>query len=295
MLKLKFTDSTLNKLSETKIVITGANGFIGKNLRKFLNQHKIKFVSISQQKYKPLKYETRRSTQYFLKNKKSKLLNCTALVNLIGLGQQENRSDLNDVNVEITKKILALSKRSKIKKFVYISGLGVSKNSTSEYFISKYNAEREIIKSGLDYTIFRASYIIGKNDFLTKKLQRQIKNGKIIIPGSGKYRLQPISINDVCKVILIACLTKKLSKKIVDLVGPEPITFEKYIKLFNKKKNVKTEKIRLEQLLVRMLIEPNNYYGMEDLDLLIGDYTSNHEKLSTLTGLKFQKVDEFLN
>ena len=193
-----------NKLSETKIVITGANGFIGKNLRQFLNQQKIKFISISRKKYKPLKYETKRSTSYFLTNKNSRLLNCTALVDLIGLGQQENNSDLNNVNVGITKKIIELSKRSKIKKFVYISGLGTSKNSKSDYFISKYNAERKIIESGLDYTIFRASYVIGKNDLLTKKLQRQIKRGKIIIPGSGKYKLQPISIDDVCKVILFA-------------------------------------------------------------------------------------------
>ncbi len=231
-----------NKLSETKIVITGANGFIGKNFRQFLNQHKIKFISVSRKKYKPLKYETKRSTSYFLTNKNSKLLDCTALVNLIGLGQQENNSDLNDVNIGITKKIIALSKRSKIKKFIYISGLGTSKNSKSDYFISKYNAERKIIESGLDYTIFRASYVIGKNDLLTKKLQRQIKRGKIIIPGSGKYKLQPISIDDVCKTILFACLTKKLSKKILDLVGPEPITFERYVNLFNKKKNVKIQK-----------------------------------------------------
>jgi len=284
-----------NKLSETKIVITGANGFIGKNLRQFLNQQKIKFVSVSRKKYKPLKYETRRSTSYFLTNKNSKLLDCTALVNLIGLGQQENNSDLNDVNIGITKKIIELCKRSKIKKFVYISGLGTSKNSKSDYFISKYNAERKIIESGLDYTIFRASYIIGKNDLLTKKLQRQIKRGKIIIPGSGKYKLQPISIDDVCKVILFACLTKKLSKKILDLVGSEPITFERYVNLFNKKKNVKIQKIKLERAFVRALTESNNEYGIEDLNLLIGNYLGNHKKLQNLTGLKFQKINEFLN
>ena len=284
-----------NKLSETKIVITGANGFIGKNLRQFLNQQKIKFVSVSRKKYKPLKYETRRSTSYFLTNKNSKLLDCTALVDLIGLGQQENNSDLNYVNIGITKKIIALSKRSKIKKFVYISGLGTSKNSKSDYFISKYNAERKIIESGLDYTIFRASYVIGKNDLLTKKLQRQIKRGKIIIPGSGKYKLQPISIDDVCKVILFACLTKKLSKKILDLVGPDPITFERYVNLFNKKKNVKIQKMKLEQMFVSALTESKNEYGVEDLNLLVGNYIGNHKKLKNLTNVKFQKINEFLN
>jgi len=284
-----------NKLSEKKIVIIGANGFIGKNLRQFLNRKKINFISVSRKKYKPLKYETRRSTSYFLTYKNSKLLNCNVLVDLIGLGQQENNSDLNDVNVEITKKIIALSKRSKIKKFVYISGLGTSKNSKSDYFISKYNAERKIIESGLDYTIFRASYVIGKNDLLTKKLQGQIIRGKIIIPGSGKYKLQPISIDDVCKVILFACQTKKLSKKILDLVGPEPITFAGYVNLFNKKKNVKIEKIKLEQLFVAALTESKNEYGIEDLNLLVGNYVGDHKKLSTLTSIKFQKINEFLD
>jgi len=284
-----------NKLYETKIVITGANGFIGKNLRQFLNQRKIKFISVSRKKYKPLKYETKRSTSYFLTKKNSRLLDCTALVNLIGLGQQEKNSDLNDVNIGITKKIIALSKRSKIKKFVYISGLGTSKNSKSDYFISKYNAERKIIESGLDYTIFRASYIIGKNDLLTKKLQRQVKRGKIIIPGSGKYKLQPISIDDVCRVILFACLTKKLSKKILDLVGPEPITFENYVNLFNKKKNVKVQKMKLEQVFTTASTESKNEYGVEDLNLLLGNYIGSHKKLKNLTDIKFQKISEFLN
>src|SRR3990170_5356721 len=95
------------------------------------------------------------------------------------------------------------------KKIVYISGLGVSNNTVSSYFISKYKAENEIITSGLDYTILRASYIIGKNDPLTKNLNGQIKSGKIIIPGSGKYHLQPIFVNDVAKVIYNSVISKK--------------------------------------------------------------------------------------
>jgi NADH dehydrogenase len=68
-----------------------------------------------------------------------------------------------------------LCKRAKIKKIVYNSGLGVNKSTTFGYFISKLKAEQQIIKSGLDYAILRASYIIGKNDPLTKNLLKQAK------------------------------------------------------------------------------------------------------------------------
>jgi len=43
------------------------------------------------------------------------------------------------------------NKKAKIKKIVYMSGLGVSLNSSVGYFISKYNAEKTIINSGLNY------------------------------------------------------------------------------------------------------------------------------------------------
>ena len=48
--------------------------------------------------------------------------------------------------------------------------------------------------------IFRPSYIVGKNDLLTKFLKKQISNGMIEIPGSGNFLMQPIYINDVMQI-----------------------------------------------------------------------------------------------
>ena len=175
-----------------------------------------------------------------------------------------------------------------IKKIIYISGLGVSKNSTSSYFASKYKAEREIINSGLDYTIFRASYIIGKTDHLTKSLSKQMKKGTIIIPGSGKYRLQPIFVEDVAKIILEAILEKKFSNKILDLAGPRKISFEDFVKLFSKNMKVKFKKINLEDAY------DNGIYSSESLDILIGDYTSDVKHLQKLTNVKLISVEKFL-
>ena len=77
--------------------------------------------------------------------------------------------------------IINLCKKAKIKKIVYTSGLGVSKLSSLGYFISKYHAEKMIIESKLDYTIFRPSYIVGEDDLFTKYLKKQIKKREIQI------------------------------------------------------------------------------------------------------------------
>jgi len=210
------------------------------------------------------------------------------LVHLIGIGVESSGSTFEEINVNLTKNTIKLCKKSGIKKIIYISGLGVSKNNTSNYFTSKYKAEQEIINSGLDYTIFRASYIIGKTDHLTKSLSKQMKKGVIIIPGSGKYQLQPIFVEDVAKIILESILVKKFSNKILDLVGPRKINFEDFVKLFSKNTKVKFKKITLKNAY------DEGTYSSESLDLLIGDYTSDMTQLQKLTSMKLTPVEKFL-
>ena len=162
--------------------------------------------------------------------KNSKIVD--VLIHLVGIGKQSVKIDYDMVNIEFTKHIVNLSKKAKIKKIIYVSGLGVSSNTSLGYFISKYKAEKIIINSGLNYTIFRPSYIVGKDDLFSKHLKKQIKNGQIQVPGSGTYSIQPIHINDVVKVIFQSITKTKFGNKIIDLVGPDDVTFVQYVKLF---------------------------------------------------------------
>jgi NADH dehydrogenase len=273
----------------TNVAVTGANGFVGKNVRKFLYKNKVRVLGISRKNFGKYSTETKAQSKNLLEQRlQKKLKNYDALVHLIGIGVESSGSTFEEINVNLTKNTIKLCKKSGIKKIIYISGLGVSKNNTSNYFTSKYKAEQEIINSGLDYTIFRASYIIGKTDHLTKSLSKQMKKGVIIIPGSGKYQLQPIFVEDVAKIILKSILEKKFSKKILDLVGPRKISFEDFVKLFSKNTKVKFKKINLKNAY------DEGTYSSESLDLLIGDYTSDMTQLQKLASIKLTPVEKFL-
>ncbi len=196
----------------TGVAVTGANGFVGKNVRKILWKNRVNVLGISRKNFVKYPTETKVQSKNLLEQQlQKKLKNSDALIHLIGIGRESPKSTFEEINVGLTKNAIKTCKKCGIKKIIYISGLGVSKSNTSNYFISKYRAEQEIINSGLDYTIFRASYIIGKTDHLTKSLSKQMKKGTIVIPGSGRYRLQPIFVEDVAKIILEAILEKKFS------------------------------------------------------------------------------------
>lgn len=285
----------MTKSNELRIALTGSTGFVGKNVRNTLHKKGVKLFSISRKNFSNFKSETKiLSSDININDISKKLKNCHALIHLIGIGHQSVNSTFESVNVELTKKIIQICHKSKIKKIIYISGLGVSKNSVSTYFISKFQAEQVIINSGLDYTIFRASYIIGKNDHLTKNLKNQMKTRKILIPGSGKYHLQPISINDVAQVIFNSVISKKFSNKIIDLVGPETVTFQKYVNLFKGKSKTKIKNVDLEYVYYNAIHNSKSRYGIDDLNIMIGDFIGNHLKLRKLCDFKFKKINEIL-
>ena len=279
----------------TRVAVTGANGFVGKSLRNFLHKNKISVLGISQKNFRKHTTEIKIMSRNLLESElQAKLKNYDALVHLIGIGRQSPKSTFEKINLNLTKNVIKTCKKAGIKKIIFISGLGVSKSNPSEYFVSKYKAEQEIINSGLDYTIFRASYIIGKTDHLTKTLSKQMKKGVIVIPGSGKYRLQPIFVLDVAKIILEAVLEKKFSKKILDLVGPQKISFEDLVKLSAKNTNTKIHKINLESAYDEAKRNPRSVYGIESLNILVGDYTSDGKQLKKLSNVKLTTIAEFL-
>ena len=59
-----------------KIVVTGASGFIAKNLREYLSEQNIELISISRNDFKNFKYETKIiSKNYSEKNILEKIKN----------------------------------------------------------------------------------------------------------------------------------------------------------------------------------------------------------------------------
>lgn len=279
----------------SQVVVTGASGFVARHVRKLLSENDIKTISVSRKNFKKFKNETKIvSRNYDEKILLPKIQNSTALIHLVGIGKQTVEDDYFLVNLEFTKRIINICRKAGIKKIIYTSGLGVSKDTTLGYFISKYKAEQQIINSNLDFTIFRPSYIVGKDDHFTKYLKSQIKKGVIEIPGTGKYSIQPISIDDVSKVILKSVRDKRFTKKILDLVGPELITFERYIKEFSRGTGTKIKKTSLESVYHKAISNHKSNFGVDDLNLLVGNFTGNHKKLQQISEMKFQSVMQLL-
>ena len=275
------------------VVISGANGFVGRNVGMFLSKNRFQITSLVR-KGRTVNFGDTITTENLSENNlASKIKGSDAFLHFIGQGKQTVDSDYDTINVSLARNAVTLCKKAKIKKIIYISGLGVDKNTTLGYFISKYKAEQEIIHSGLDYTIFRASYIIGDDDPLSENLEQQIKKGQVVIPGSGNYRFQPIFVYDVADIVKQSVMEKKFSNKIIDLVGPQIVSYDDFVKKFLGKRKIKIKKIDFETA-YHDALHNKGQFGVDDLSIMAGDYIGDHKKLASLVKMRFTRCDEVL-
>ncbi|MEK0349122.1 MAG: epimerase, partial [Nitrosopumilus sp.] len=67
-----------------------------------------------------------------------------------------------------------------------------------------------------------------------------------------------------------------------------------YVKLFSKGTKTIIRKINLEDVYYSAITNSNSDFGVDDLNILIGNFKGNHNKLRKITEMKFQSVLELL-
>ena len=113
-----------------------------------------------------------------------------------------------------------------IRKVVHMSALGVHPDATSNYHRTKLAAEHALRSSGLTFTIFRPSVIIGPGQKLFSDL-RKFTSIVPVVPlfGGGKHLVQPVDVTDVACAFVAAIGKGETDNKVYELCGPEVMSF----------------------------------------------------------------------
>ena len=126
-----------------------------------------------------------------------------AVYHLIGDEGRGWRANLLRVDVQGTQNLAQAAAEAGVKRFFYVSHLGADRASAFPVMKAKGIAEEHIRRSGVPYTILRASLIFGPEDNFTTSLARLIRVTPLLLPlpNRGKTLLQPLWVED-----LVACL-----------------------------------------------------------------------------------------
>lgn len=151
---------------------------------------------------------------------------CPVVYHLVGLIAETRTKTFQKTVVEGTAHVVAAARKAGVKKIVYLSALGAGPDRPSRYHRTKYEAERAVIASGLQYAIFRPSIVYGPEDKFINMLARMIRMSPVVpVIGDGRYRLQPVYVEELCAVMARASRETAASGRVYEIGGPEPLTY----------------------------------------------------------------------
>lgn len=234
------------KNTKLKILVTGSLGFLGKHLITELNNDK-KFEllclireneDISYLQNLGINYQTCDLLDKF--SIKSYIQESDVIIHLAAkLRTKDDKEKLKN-NVESTQNILDCCSE---KQKIIFSSSTLANNPLDVYGKSKKICENIIMDSKIPYTILRMSIVFGPNDdaYITKII-KSINSGKsLLIPGDGKYIVQPVFITDVINAFKEIIAKDNFTNKLLTIVG-SPYNLNELIsnigKILNKKPKV---------------------------------------------------------
>ena len=139
-----------------------------------------------------------------------------------------------DKAVENSNTLITAAEEAGIRRIVHISITNPSEDSPFPYFRGKALVERAIINSKLSYAIVRPTVIFGTEGVLINNIAWLLRRFPIFaIFGSGDYRIQPVFVEDVAEIAVIA--GHKDDNVVIDAVGPETYTFDELVRLIASK------------------------------------------------------------
>lgn len=214
------------------ILITGASGFVGKNLLKNLVNRNMKVRALVRDKNKIDDSNKCEILEGDLLDKRSldkATQNVDIVVHLAAIIKSSNTKELMNVNVQGTKNLVVFCNKNKVKKIIYVSSLDAGLSNTSVYGRSKRLGEAIIEDSGIDYIILRPSLIYGKNSKDIIMLSELIRKLPLVpVIGNGKSKIQPVYVEDVSGVI-IKLIYSKIKNKMYYIAGEEMISMNDLI------------------------------------------------------------------
>jgi NADH dehydrogenase len=152
---------------------------------------------------------------------------CTHVVHLVAIivGRP---NDFDRVMRQGTESLIAAAKEAGVTRFVHMSALGTSDTTkdTVPYFAAKWAAERALVSSGLEYTIFRPSFVFGRDGGVLPTFIRQVRLSPVVtVIGSGLQRSQPIWVDDVAEYFARGVDHPQAANRVFELGGPDVVTW----------------------------------------------------------------------
>ena len=140
-----------------------------------------------------------------------------------------HRGDGYEAAVERSALLLDAAREAGVRRLVHVSVIRASTDGPTPYVRAKAVLEGIVQRSGLAWSIVRPTLLFGRDDILLNNLAWALRRLPVYgIPGRGRYRLQPIHVDDVARI----CIAEASAApgRTIDAAGPDQLPYRELVR-----------------------------------------------------------------
>jgi uncharacterized protein YbjT (DUF2867 family) len=210
-------------------------------------------------------------------------------------------SDYERVMSEGTRALIEAAAAAHVRRFVLVSALGLSE-STGEltpYYQAKWQEEEALKASGLEYVVFRPSFVFGRDGGVLPTFLRLVRYSPLTpVLGPGTQLMQPIAVEDVASHLVRAIDLEAARNQTFDLAGPDRLSsnelFRLIARLLGRRRRLVHVPFRLAHVQAALFERlPGFPFTRDQLRMLAaGDNVGDVEATSKFFGLPLMRLEE---
>ncbi len=142
------------------------------------------------------------------------------------------RRDLERVDIQGTRHVIAAARSARIGRLYYLSQLGAEPASAYNLLRVKGQAEVLVRNSGVAYTIMRCGLIFGPDDRFVNGIAMLLRTNPLFYlqTGTGDSLLHPLYIGDLVKALVNSLEAIDLVDATIEIGGAEYVTYNEMIR-----------------------------------------------------------------
>lgn len=161
--------------------------------------------------------------------------------------------DLSNIEEQVAKAFVKSIEKKKLRQLIYLGGIINDEHSLSPHLSSRLLVEKILNQSSIPTTILRASLIIGSGSASFEIIRDLCEKLPIMIAPKWVNSLcQPIAVRDVLFYLEKVLLNESFFNRIFDIGGPEILTFKELMLQYSAFRGLKRRIIEVPFLSPRL-------------------------------------------